>query len=392
MSRNYDVLVVGAGMVGACAALAFARKGYQVVLMEREALDSIEMPNNDEIDLRVSAISPASQQLLSELGVWPEVHRERSCDYHSMNVWHENGTAQVHFSAQQIAVSHLGSIVENRLLQALLLQQLRYLKNVDLFQSCVLDQIEQSEDSVTVFTCEGKSIQASLLLAADGRQSSVRSVLDMSVSSGDYHQSAIVANVKTELSHQNTAWQRFLSTGPLAFLPLWDGQCSIVWSADTQYAETLMALPVDDFKQALQAAFESRLGKIVDCSQRAVFSLHWHQANQWLSGRVLLIGDAAHGVHPLAGQGVNLGFSDVALLNRMFAAGENLYQVKRLRRFERQRKAETVLATKLFSALKQIYAQQDPIFSLMRDVGMSIVDKNPIVNRILIQKALNNIS
>jgi ubiquinone biosynthesis UbiH/UbiF/VisC/COQ6 family hydroxylase len=392
VSQRYDVLIVGAGMVGATAALAFARKGYQVALMERELLDDFDITGSDDIDLRVSAISPASQQLLSELGVWPEVQRLRSCDYHEMHVWHEHGDAQMHFSAQQIAASHLGTIVENRSLVAVLIQHLRYLKNVDLFHSCMVSQIEQSDDRVAVVTSEGKTIQAGLLLAADGRQSGVRSILEVSVVSGDYHQSAIVANVKTGLPHQNTAWQRFLATGPLAFLPLWNGQCSIVWSADTQYAESLMALPDDKFNRSLEAAFESRLGSIEGCSQRAIFPLNWHQANQWLSGRVLLIGDAAHGVHPLAGQGVNLGFSDVAVLIALFSNGEDLYQPKRLRRFERQRKAETVLATHLFTTLKHIYAQQNDCVCQVRDMGMKIVDGMPLIRFKVIQNAINSMS
>ncbi len=392
MTQVYDLVVVGAGMVGASAALAFARRGYRVALIERESIDVMTCPEGDEIDLRVSAISPASQQLLSELGVWSEIHRLRSCDYHDMHVWHQNGNAQMHFSAQQLAASHLGTIVENRLIVALLLRHIRYLKNVTLYQGCMVEGIEQLPDAVSVVTSKGSNIRAELLIAADGRQSSVRSLLDLPLVAGDYHQSAIVANVETELPHQHTAWQRFLTTGPLAFLPLWDGQCSIVWSADSDYAETLMALPDIEFKQVLESAFDSRLGAIRRCGQRAMFPLNWHQARQWLKQRVLLIGDAAHGVHPLAGQGVNLGFSDVRLLTDLCQAGESLYQPRVLRRFERQRKAETVSATHLFTLLKYLYGQQNQAVGLMRDLGMTIVNKSSAINRMIVKNALNNMS
>jgi 2-polyprenylphenol 6-hydroxylase len=392
VSASYDLIIVGAGMVGASAALAFARKGYRVAVLERENLDAITMPAGADIDLRVSAISPASQQLLSELGVWSEIHRQRCCDYRHMCVWQENGHAKMHFSAQQLATSHLGSIVENRSLVTLLLEQLGYLKNVDIMQLSHIEQLEQSAQSVSVTTSTGQRIEAELLIAADGRQSSIRTLMKMPLAGGSYHQNAIVANVQTELAHQYTAWQRFLHSGPLAFLPLWDGRCSIVWSVDSEQAQSLMAMPQEDFIEALEQAFESTLGRITSCTERAAFALNWHSAEQWLQGRVLLIGDAAHGVHPLAGQGVNLGFADVSVLVDLFNAGESLYQPKRLRQFERRRKAETVTATHLFSALKSIYGRKHPIIALLRDLGMNVVDKSTLVNRMVTQRALNNLS
>ena len=231
-----------------------------------------------------------------------------------------------------------------------------------------------------------------MLLAADGRNSTAARLLQVPVVGGTYQQMAIVANVDTELPHHNTAWQRFLATGPLAFLPLSNGQSSIVWSADDELAQELLALSDSEFTERLAEAFEYRLGRVTATSQRASFPLHWHSAEQWLTGRVLLIGDAAHGVHPLAGQGVNLGFGDVALLDNLLTTGEPVFQPRLLRRFERQRKAETVTATHLFTALKQIYAQTNPVLCLARDVGMSLVEKNRMVKRLVMLSAMHNMA
>ena len=390
MTQSFDALVLGAGMVGAATALMLARTGYQVALVERESVDALQTPDLDRIDLRVSAISPDSQHLLAELGVWDEIRRH-ACDYHQMEVWHEHGAARMHFGAEQIAASHLGSIVENRLIQAAMLKHLSYLPNVQIFQQQTIEELQQDDDAISITTSAQQALSARLLIAADGRASSVRQRLHLTVTAGDYRQTAIVANVTTEQPHRQTAYQRFLATGPLAFLPLANGQSSIVWSADSERAEELLQLDEEAFVAELSAAFEYRLGNVTASSQRAGFPLNWHNADQWLSGRVLLIGDAAHGVHPLAGQGVNLGFGDVALLRELFpAASRALDNHRLLRRFERQRKAQTRAATHLFSALKIIYGQASPQLATLRDIGMSAVEKNILIKRNVLQSAIRN--
>ncbi|MDJ0832520.1 MAG: UbiH/UbiF/VisC/COQ6 family ubiquinone biosynthesis hydroxylase [Gammaproteobacteria bacterium] len=390
--HKLDVLVLGAGMVGASIALVLARKGFKVGVIERQELDEQVFDPQDAIDLRVSAISPSSQQLLTRLGVWPILRLQRVCDYQHMRVWHEQGAAEMVFSSEQMGTSHLGTIVENRLLQMALHQQLSALANASVFSGLEVSAIEQDGDRVQLATNNQQSFSAELLIAADGRNSTAARLLQVPVMAGSYQQMAIVANVNTELPHHNTAWQRFLATGPLAFLPLGNGQSSIVWSADDELAQALLAMPDNEFCQRLGEAFEYRLGRVTATSPRASFPLHWHSAERWLTGRVLLIGDAAHGVHPLAGQGVNLGFGDVALLDRLLGAGEPVFQPRLLRRFERQRKAETVTATHLFTALKQLYAQTNPLLCLARDVGMSVVEKNRLIKRLVMQSAMHNMA
>lgn len=391
MSR-FDIVIVGAGMVGSSAALALARKGHSIAIIEREEIKPEKFQSSDKIDLRVSAISPSSQRLLIELGVWSEIQNQRCCHYHNMVVWHENGSSQMSFASEQIGVSHLGSIVENRLLQSVLLQQLKLLSNVEILSAQEVLSIQNLGQSVRVETSDHQMLESKLLIAADGRTSAVRELMGIPAMSGSYQQKAIVANVVTEQKHKNTAWQRFLSTGPLAFLPLSNGQSSIVWSADDARAEELMSLSDEDFLLQLSECFEYRLGAVTQISKRAVFPLSWHSAERWLQDRVLLIGDAAHGVHPLAGQGVNLGFADVSLLAQMIGHGEFEYKLSVLRKFERQRKAESVTAMHLFSSLKTLFGQQHPFFCGIRDLGMLMLDKNILLKRAVIKNAMHNMS
>ncbi len=390
MKQQFDAIVVGAGMVGATTALTLARKGFSVAVIEKQDLDLLNSELPDEYDLRISAISPSSQQLLDQLGVWQEVQRLRSCDYLKMFVWHQHGNSSMHFSSEQIAVSHLGTIVENRLLQSVLIRHLKHLPNVTFFENRQLESVSQSDNEVRVTIKSEKLLHTTLLIAADGRDSIIRELLRLPVMSGNYQQTAIVANVSTEKSHQNTAWQRFLETGPLAFLPLSNGQSSIVWSADSVRAEELLQLSDDEFKSQLTEAFEYKLGNITSIGKRAGFPLNWHVANKWLEGRVLLIGDAAHGVHPLAGQGVNLGFADVALLSYLLKPGEAIYRRSVLRSFERQRKAEAIAATHLFTALKMLYGNKLPFISWVRNMGMAVVDNNLRIKRRVLQSAVRN--
>lgn len=388
-----DVLVVGAGMVGAAAGLMLARKGFTVTVVERQPLDRLKAPGADDpFDLRVSALSPASQLLLSQLGVWPGLDFGRVADYHEMHVWHEGGRAEMHFDSALVAAARLGSIVENRHLQARLVAQLQALPDVRLVTGSGVAYIEQDDQRVRLTTEKGENLSARLLLAADGRASAVREHLRLPVWSGDYRQRALVANVDTEKHHGDTAWQRFLHTGPLAFLPLANGQSSIVWSADDERADALMGLDEQAFCHQLGEAFEHRLGQITGCSERAAFDLGWHHAERWLQGRVLLIGDAAHGVHPLAGQGVNLGFGDIELLDRLLPVGKEPWQPRLLRRFERQRKTETLAASQLFSSLKWLYGQRSPGLALLRDVGMTLVERENLIKRWVVSNALRNLS
>ena len=391
MSEKFDIVVAGAGMVGACAALSLARSGFRVALIEPLPLNVKPLDSTAVYDERVSAISPTSERILSDLGVWSELDQSRLCRYDQMVIWHENGDAKIEFDSVELARESLGTIVENRQIQRALLATCESQSEIEWFQPDTINSIEEnSPTGVSVKLNSGVDINAELLLVAEGRHSNTRELAGVEVINGSYDQTAIVANVETEIPHQFTAWQRFLSTGPLAMLPLANGQSSIVWSCDTEFANELTAMGDKLFCSALSSAFEHKLGEIISIGKRLSFPLAWHSCEQWLRGRVLLIGDAAHGVHPLAGQGVNMGFSDVDLLTRQIGDLDKPWHKARLRQFERQRKSETVTATHLFSGLKWIYGTDSLGISRVRDFGMHLVQANPWCRRLLMKQAIRN--
>jgi len=392
-AQDYDVIIAGAGMVGACAALALARKGMRIALIEATRPVVGKGRKNKSYDLRVSAISPRSRRILQQLGVWQALEAKRVCYYEQMLIWHQHGNASVAFDAVDLARNNLGAIVENSQIQAALYHACQQQAEIKWFMPDHIDALlHNSPQAVAVQLGSGVRIDAGLLIAADGRNSPTRLLAGIDVQYGDYRQTAFVANVTTEAEHQHTAWQRFLTTGPLAFLPLANGQSSIVWSCDTELAQRLEKFSDSDFCEALGEAFEFKLGQVISTSKRMSFVLGWHSCERWLDHSVVLIGDAAHGVHPLAGQGVNLGFSDVELLASLITKDSNSSRHKQLRRYERQRKSETWMATKSFSGLKWLYGMDNRALVGIRDLGMRLVESNPIIKRELMQRATENLT
>ena len=391
--HRYDVIVAGAGMVGSCAALALAGRGMRVALIEAAPSQAAVTAADEPYDLRVSAISPRSRQILQQLGVWQQLDAARICYYEQMHIWHQHGGASVSFDAVDLVRDNLGAIVENRLVQQTLHRACDAETAIEWFRPDRIEALlENNAQGVELRLDSGRCIDAGLLIAADGKHSPTRTLAGIEIQSGGYRQSAIVANVDTTVVHGHTAWQRFLSTGPLAFLPLANGQSSIVWSCDDELAERLAAFDEQAFCEALGDAFEHRLGEVVRAGERRSFPLGWHSCEHWLQGRVLLMGDAAHSVHPLAGQGVNLGFSDVELCAQLIGACRGVIPQQPLRRYERQRKSETWLAANSFSALKWGYGLEQGGVAQLRNLGMHLLDATPWLKRAMVGKAVQNIT
>ncbi len=392
-AREFDLIVAGAGLVGASAALALARKGMRIALIEATQPVAGEEREDRPYDLRVSAISPRSRRILQQLGVWQTLDAKRVCYYEQMFIWHQQGNASVAFDALDLARDSLGAIVENGHIQQALHRACQQQAGIEWFMPDHIDVLlHNSPQAVAVQLGSGVRIEAGLLIAADGRNSPTRLLAGIDAQYGDYQQTAFVANVTTAADHRHTAWQRFLTTGPLAFLPLANGQSAIVWSCDTELAQRLENCTDSEFCEALGEAFEFKLGQVITTSKRISFPLGWHGCERWLDNSVVLIGDAAHGVHPLAGQGVNLGFSDVELLASLTTADSNLFSHKQLRRYERQRKSETWVASKSFSGLKWLYGTDNRALVGIRDLGMRLVESNPIIKRELMQRATENLT
>lgn len=379
-----DVAVVGGGMVGAAAALALTKAGFSTALLE--AREPTAWRAGDEVDLRVVGLAPSSIGLLDDLDVWTSIRDTRSSPYAHMHVWDSESGATIDFSAADDGHDLLGHIVENNLVQWTLWQALEA-AGVRRLCPAEVRGFEAREDRVVLELVNGESLSARLLVAADGAASPLREMAGIATRGRDYAQRAVVAHVATERAHEATAWQRFLPTGPLALLPLADGRSSVVWSLPEGEAQRVLGLDDAAFMDELGIASDFRLGRVVGSTRRAAFPLKLQLAEAYQSDRFVLLGDAAHAVHPLAGQGVNLGLRDVAELRDTLRAardaGRDIAAAHVLRRYARRRRSADTLDARGFDALARIYAWQSPPLVAARGLGVRLLDRlAPLKRRI----------
>ena len=383
-----DVAVVGGGMVGAAAALALARAGFATALLEARAPQPWSAA--DEVDLRVVGLAPSSIALLDELDVWTSIRDARCGPYAHMRVWDGESGASIDFDAADEGRDLLGHIVENNLVQWMLWQALEA-AGVRRLCPAAVRGIEPREDRMTLQLADGESLSARLVVAADGAASPLRGMVGIGTRGRDYAQRAVVAHVATERAHERTAWQRFLPTGPLALLPLADGRSSIVWSLPDEEAQRVLALSDADFMAELGVASDFRLGRIAATTRRAAFPLRLQLAESYQAERFVLLGDAAHAVHPLAGQGVNLGLRDVVELRDVLLAardaGREIAAPHVLRRYARRRRSADTLDAYGFDALARIHAWQSPPLVAARGLGVRLLDRLAPLKRQLARHA-----
>jgi len=381
--KRTQVLIVGGGMVGLALACALAKAGRQVTVVEQQARTH-DFPA--EPTLRVSAINLKAQQWLRELGAWQRLPNERRCDYQGMDVWDQDSFGRIQFHAADSDLPHLGTIVENAVVETALWQTADAL-GVSLIHGVSIDMPEFQEQDVTVQLDNGDIILAQLLVAADGGNSKLRQHVATPVVHRDYEQHGLVATIKTSLPHQGIARQAFHTGGPLALLPMADPhEVSIVWSLPVTEAQRLCQLDETQFNQALTVASDNRLGILSCASQRVSFPLTMRYAQRWVYQRQVLVGDAAHTIHPLAGQGVNLGFGDAYLLAQQLNQLGSLNgqwndaQLQRqLRHYERARKTAALRHIATMEGFHQLFRPRNPVLRLARAIGLKAVDKaNPL--------------
>lgn len=378
------MVVAGGGLVGAAIALDLQQRGFDAVLVERGAAPRPFDPGFD--DLRVYAVSPGSMDWLQQLGVWPGIAAQRISPYARMQVWSREAGESLVFDAADLHRRQLGCIVENSLLQSVLWSALDPSRSIC---GAGISALEQEDGGIRIDLSDGRSLQASLLIAADGGDSQLRTMMGIEAISWSYPQQAIVAHVTTERPHQRCCWQRFLPTGPLALLPLSDGRCSIVWS--TTEAERLLALDDDRFMAELAAAIQFRLGAVTATTARVSFPLRLSHAGDYVREGFALAGDSAHTVHPLAGQGVNLGLADgralVATLVQARAAGRRIGSLRTLKAYERARKADNLEMLAVTDGLYRAFDLELPGWARLRDAGMAVVQRLPPLKSLLIRQA-----
>ncbi|HET7563112.1 MAG TPA: FAD-dependent oxidoreductase [Rhodanobacteraceae bacterium] len=379
-----DIAVVGGGMIGAAGALALAKRGFKVALLE--AREPAPWQASDPEDLRVIALAPSSARLLDEIGAWRSIEAARVSPYRRMYVWDAESGAELDFESTRDGRAQLGWIVENKLIAWTLWNALEA-AGVRRLCPAEVQGFEARAGRIVLELAEGEPLPASLLVIADGGGSRLRELAGIEVQGRDYHQRAVVAHVASEHPHAGTAWQRFTDEGPIALLPLADGRSSIVWSLPEARAREVLALDDAAFCEAVGFASDFRLGRIMASTPRASFPLRLQVAERFAGERCVLLGDAAHTVHPLAGQGANLGLRDVAELAAVLGAardaGGDFSASHVLQRYARRRRSAAAIDAHAFDAIERVFAwQSDPLLAL-RGLGLRALNKLDPLKRAL---------
>ena len=388
--QSVDVAIVGGGMVGLAVACGLQGSGLRVAVLENH-LPQPPAPDAPPA-LRVSAINAASEKLLAHLGAWPQIAR-RAAPYHGMAVWDQDSFGKIDFDDKTYGFSHLGHIIENAVIHQALWQRAEQCADVTLMAPAELQQVAWGENEAFITLKDGAMLTARLVIGADGANSWLRKQADIPLTFWDYRHHGLVATIRTAEPHQAVARQVFHGEGILAFLPLSDPHlCSIVWSLPLQEAERMQQATDEEFNQALSVAFDMHLGLCRVESERQVFPLTGRYARSFAAHRLALVGDAAHTIHPLAGQGVNLGFMDAAELidevRRLHREGKDIGQYLYLRRYERSRKHSAAMMLASMQGFRDLFAGSNPAKKLLRDIGLKLADTLPGVKPQLVRQAM----
>jgi 2-octaprenylphenol hydroxylase len=391
--QKFDVIIVGGGMVGLTTALAIRKQSdLTVAVIDTAAPTALSV----EPETRVSAINLASQHIFENLNVWPAIQQMRLKAYQQMHVWDKQGFASLNFDQQSVNQAQLGWIIENNVIRQALWQQVEKTAGITLVTD-KLSSIAEGDTEVFASFENHPPIIAKLVIGADGANSWLRQQMKMPIIFRDYDHHALVATVHCPQGHQNTAWQVFLPEGPLAFLPLYDDHlCSIVWSTSPAQAKQLLTTDITEFNKQITAASDGKLGAISLQSERGCFPLTMRLVHEFNQSRLILIGDAAHTIHPLAGQGVNLGLLDASCLAQTIAelanSQKDIAHTPTLNKFSRYRKTQAAEMIAAMELIKQTFAIKPKPLQLLRGFGMSLLDNISPIKQILVKQAIGDIA
>ncbi|MBK2297246.1 UbiH/UbiF/VisC/COQ6 family ubiquinone biosynthesis hydroxylase [Francisella philomiragia] len=385
-----DVVIVGGGMVGLSLALSLHQNGLQVAVIEAREMNYKHL-NSDRVERRVSAINHTSKRLLQDLGVWNAIKSNRISPYYQMSVWDDVPSESITISAEEISEHSLGNIVENDVITQALITEISN-TGIEIFTNQRIEKIQKNGNTELVVLAD-KIIETSLIVGADGANSFVRDYFNFETKVKPYKHTAIVATLELEKQHNQTAYQRFYDKGVLAFLPLENpNKASIVWSVKTDYADFLMSLADEKFELELAKAINKNLGSVKLLSKRFSFELVQRHAKSYIKSNVVLVGDAAHTIHPLAGQGVNIGFKDVIALSKVvseaFAKGRLIGHISTLDKYQRERKLDNTKMIALMKAFKEVFGSENDYIKKARRAGFEFVDKYSIVKSLVVRQAL----
>lgn len=390
MAYDYDLLVVGGGMVGASLACALGGTTLRIGVVESYPAQS-DWPE-ESYDIRVSAITRATENVFRLVGAWEGMESRRVTPYGAMEVWDATGSGSIGFDCADLGEPNLGYIIENRVILAALLERMAQFDNVELLCPAQVAGLERDENMAILTLEDGRSLTSSLIVGADGANSWVRKQAGITTTGWSYEQTAVVATIKTAKHHKGVAYQRFMPEGPLAFLPMPEGLSSIVWSTTPERAAALVEMDEAAFLAELQLAFGDKLGAMQGTGPRGAFPLLLRHANRYSDERLVLVGNAAHAIHPLAGQGLNIGVSDIAALAELLltthGAKQDIGEIAVLRRYERWRKADNVTVMAAMDGFKRLFSNDIAPLSLLRNMGLTLADNAGPIKRMMMRRAL----
>lgn len=392
VAQKWDVIVVGGGMVGAATALGLGQQGFKVLVLERQQPD-LNWDSNTAYQTRVSALTRASEKIIKNLGAWQGIEQRRYHPFTAMHVWDEITTAEVHFAASDMGEPNLGYTVENSIIQAAFWEKLIQLDTVSVLLGAELEALELQDEQACLTLKEQGELKAELVVAADGAMSQVRQLAYIGLETHDYEQCAVVGCVKTELSHQDTCWQRYRKDGPFAYLAMGNNVSSIAWYLPTEKMQWAMSLSDQEFAETIAEASDWKLGSVTEVAERAAFPLTRRHAEHYVKPHLALVGDAAHTIHPQAGQGVNLGLLDAAALIETLLKARQLNkplgQFSVLRKYERWRRGDNAIVQRSMEGFDWLFKQDASLKATVRKSLLPAANQLTPVKNWLMDQALN---